>query len=286
MYFYETNPSPRQPGPGGTYNRPMVRPERRRDVLTGGSPVRVSAGAPGSRFPSGGEIRPYEAECQKPLKERGANQRAATRSERNSLVKLSAERCLGGPSRSCHGEGNRQHSAMPDGMLDLSGVSGGGTLGQNSAEQERPYLAVGSDEDRGYKAGRLKSRGAGRESEGCVVPMKACNTTRWREGTLLWSRRRRGKREGMPAMANNPFDKARQLDGPAMGVSQVSSKRAGIGEGGYNRHDNPVKGRGALLVGHHARHIKKIIGKPCAGKPHARFERGSLETGWRKPVPR
>ena len=171
-------------------------------------------------------------------------------------------------------------------MLDLLGVPGGGTLGKNRAEQERPYLAVGSDEDRGYKAGRLKSHGAGRESEGFVVPMKACNTTRWREGALLWSRRRRGKREGMPEMANNPFDKARQLDDPAMGVSQVRSTRAGIGEGSDNRHDNPVKGRGAHRIEHHARHIKKIIGKPCAGKSHARFERGSLETGWRKPVPR
>jgi hypothetical protein len=87
-------------------------------------------------------------------------------------------------------------------------------------------------------------------------------------------------------MANNPFDKARQLVDPAMGVSQVSSTRAGTGEGIDNRYDNPVKGRGAHPFGHHARHIEKIIGKPCAGKPHARFERGSLETGWRKPVPR
>jgi hypothetical protein len=31
---------------------------------------------------------------------------------------------------------------------------------------------------------------------------------------------------------------------------------------------------------------KKIIGKPCAGKRHARFERGKLETDWCKPVPR
>ena len=71
-----------------------------------------------------------------------------------------------------------------------------------------------------------------------------------------------------------------------MGVSQVSSTRTGIGEGSYNRHDNPVKGRGARWIEHHARHIEKIIVKPCAGKPHARFERGSLETGWCKPVPR
>ena len=169
----------------------MVRPERR-SVLAGESPVRVSAVAPGSRLQAGGEIRPYEAECQKPLKEKGATQRAATISERNSLVILSTERCLGGPSRSYHGEGNRQHPGARSGtterMLDLSGVAGGGTLGKNNTEQERPYLAaqaVKSGKDRAYKAGRLKSHGAGRESERLVVPVKACKTTRWREGALL-----------------------------------------------------------------------------------------------------
>ncbi len=55
-------------------------------------------------------------------------------------------------------------------MLDLSGVSGGGTLGKSNAEQERPYLAALSGKDRAYKAGRLKSRGARRESEGSVLP--------------------------------------------------------------------------------------------------------------------
>src|ERR1700680_1422818 len=118
----------------------MVRPERR-VVLAGGSPVRVSAGAPGSRLQPGGEILSSRAECQKPLKQRGANQRAATISERNSLVKLSAERCLGGPSRSCHGEGNRQYPGL-ERILGLPGVLGGGTVGKNNAEQERPYLAA------------------------------------------------------------------------------------------------------------------------------------------------
>jgi hypothetical protein len=70
-------------------------------------------------------------------------------------------------------------------MLDLPGVSGGGTLGQNSAEQERPYLAALSGKCRAYKVGRLKMRGAGRESERLEVPVKACKTTRWREGALL-----------------------------------------------------------------------------------------------------
>ena len=70
-------------------------------------------------------------------------------------------------------------------MLDLPGVVGGGTLGQSNAEQERPSPAASSGKDRAYKAGRLKSHGAGRESERSTVPMKARKTTRWREGALL-----------------------------------------------------------------------------------------------------
>jgi len=161
----------------------MVRPERR-DVLAGESPDRVSAGAPGSRLQAGGEIRPCEAECRKPLKERGASQRAATKV---NVIASSYSQPKGVT------EGGTAHFTVkatdsipqPDGMLDLRGVWSGGTLGKNIAEQERPYPAVESDKDRGYKAGRLKSCGAGRDSEGFVVPMKACNTTRRREGTLL-----------------------------------------------------------------------------------------------------
>ena len=70
-------------------------------------------------------------------------------------------------------------------MVDLPGVSGGGTLGKSNAEQERPSPAASSGKDRAYKAGRLKSHGAGRDSEGSIVPMKACSKTRWREGALL-----------------------------------------------------------------------------------------------------
>jgi hypothetical protein len=118
------------------------------------------------------------------VKEQGARKRAATLSERCSHVIVSAERCLKGPSRSYHGEGNRQQS-RPERLLDLSGVWGGGTFPEKSVEQERPSPAAWSGKDRWYKAGRLKSSGAGRESEGSVVPMKACKTTRWREGALL-----------------------------------------------------------------------------------------------------
>jgi len=160
----------------------MVRPERR-DLLAGARPVRVSAGAPGSRPQPKAEMPPARAGRQKSIEWR-ARKRAATSSERCSSVRLSAERCLGGPSRSCHGEGNRQQSG-PERLLDLPGVEGGGTFLKKSAEQERPYLAAWSGKDRWYKAGRLKSSGAGRESEGSVVPAKACKKTRWREGALL-----------------------------------------------------------------------------------------------------
>jgi hypothetical protein len=63
--------------------------------------------------------------------------------------------------------------------------TGRGTFAKNIVEQERPYPAALSGKDRAYKAGRRKVRGAGRESEGFVVPVKARNITRWREGTLL-----------------------------------------------------------------------------------------------------
>ena len=118
------------------------------------------------------------------MQEKGASQRAATSSELCSLDKLSAERCWRGPSRSFPGEGNRQQSG-PERLLDLFGVWGDGTFPKRIAEQERPSPAAMSGKDRAYKAGRLKANGAGRESEGFVVPVKACNTTRRREGALL-----------------------------------------------------------------------------------------------------
>jgi hypothetical protein len=140
----------------------MVRPERR-VVLAGGKPVRVSAGAPGSRLQPGGEIRPSRAECRKPWRERGANRRAATISERNSLVIFSAERCLRGPSRSCHGEGNRQHPGT-ERVLDLSGVAGGGTSGWRATRNRRDPTWQPSQ----AKTGRIKPDGGKRAEPGGI----------------------------------------------------------------------------------------------------------------------
>jgi hypothetical protein len=131
----------------------MMRPERR-FVLAGGSPVRVSAGTPGSRLQPEGQIRPSRAECQKPLKERKANQRAAITSERCSHVIVSAERCLRGPSRSCRGEGNRQHPEAERGWISPGS--------QAVARWER---AMRNRRDPTWQPGRAKTVGSpgGRE---------------------------------------------------------------------------------------------------------------------------
>ena len=66
------------------------------------------------------------------------------------------------------------------------------------------------------KTGRRRPEGgnraeAGRESERLVVPGKACQKTRWREGALLGSGWTGGKCEGLPETANTPPEKVRQL---------------------------------------------------------------------------
>src|SRR5215471_4810214 len=117
----------------------MACPERR-VVLAGESPVRVSAGAPGSRLQPGGEIRPSQAECRKPLQQRGANQRA-----QQSVNAIASTDYRVWESRAAHVTAKAKDNILgPERMLELSGGPGGGTLRQNSTEQERPYLAAES----------------------------------------------------------------------------------------------------------------------------------------------
>jgi hypothetical protein len=106
-------------------------------------------------------------------------------SERRSHVIVSAERCLRGPSRSFHGEGSRQQAGSRTPAGSLRGREAAARLDRRARNRRDPTWQPTSGKDRAYKAGRLKSRGAGRESEGLVVPEKACKTTRRREGALL-----------------------------------------------------------------------------------------------------
>ena len=157
----------------------MVRPERRCVELAGASPARVgggapekmSAAAPGSRLQPRGEI-PVAERSVKSLRKEGATRRAATSSEACSLDRFSAERRMGGPSRSCHGEGNKQRAETGAGAGTPRGMARS-TSGQFNAEQERPSsAALRQGRDRAYKAkpkwtgSREGVRGAHRTDEG------------------------------------------------------------------------------------------------------------------------
>ena len=126
--------------------------------------------------PERGVESPLEAEG----KQAGRNE-----SERCSHVIVSAERCSRGPSRSFHGEGSRQQAGSRTLAGPLRGLEAAARLERGMRNRRDPTWQPTSGKDRAYKAGRLKSRGAGRESEGLVVPAKAWKTTRWREGALL-----------------------------------------------------------------------------------------------------
>jgi hypothetical protein len=160
----------------------MVRPERR-VLLAGASPARLSASAAGSRPAAGREIDLTEAGCRKPVQ---AGSKPAGRNKVNAEASSNYQPKGVWEGRAAHVTAKATDSSLElERLLDLSGVVGGGTLAQKSVEQERPSPAAWSGKDRWYKAGRLKANGAGRETEGLVVPGKACSQTRWREGALL-----------------------------------------------------------------------------------------------------
>jgi hypothetical protein len=119
------------------------------------------------------------------LKKTGARERAAISSERRNKPRHSISRKVFERAEPVMSR-RRQQTAVWAGTTagPFRGI-GGGTFPKKSVEQERPYLAAKSGKDRAYKAGRPKSRGARRESEGSKVPVKARKITRWREGVLL-----------------------------------------------------------------------------------------------------
>jgi hypothetical protein len=162
----------------------MVRPDEdafflQVQVLSGQAlehPVADPSRKERSNRPERGVESPLQAEG----KPAGRNE-----SERYCHVIVSAERCLGGPSRSFHGEGNRQQARSRTLAGPLRGCEAAARWNRGMRNRRDPTWQPASGKDRAYKAGRLKSREARRESEGFVVPRKACKTTRWREGALL-----------------------------------------------------------------------------------------------------
>jgi len=146
----------------------MVRPESWTRPA-GESPVRVSAGAPGSRPRSVVERRRAERGVESLFGGSKRAGRSATRHESCSLVKFTT----GEPSRSCHGEGPcptyRRSGIALVGSLRGKGSGTYATVWFGTGETRLPSLV---SKDRSYKP-MVKSSGGKRESDGVVVPLIA-----------------------------------------------------------------------------------------------------------------
>ena len=252
----------------------------------GASPATVSADAPCSRPQASGEILPSK---------RGVTSRCVASSRDVRRKQICGPTITGTlqppeintrkvewPSRSCRGEGNRQRPVSEAG----AGHSGGmedGTQRQFGAEQERPSPAVHVGRGDVYKP-MVKWRRAGRESEGLAVPLKAA-INRWREGALLRLCGRTGVSvrawlEPEMASANFLIDKARKPWSPLFATAKrrpPSHTTGSIPEPGDGLHGTVewMSVRATCMPS------EKTVGQPCAGNPHARLERGGLETGRR-----
>lgn len=181
-------------------------------VPAGESPVRVSAGAPGSRPQAEGESLPAQAGCRKPLRRK---QGRGPQHEVNP-----------GASKEKQWEGRAGHVAakatsegpVPERPSNLPGVWGV-ARGQGAMRNRRgPSGQPSSGQGDSYKP-KVKSSTVQRESEGIVVPMRAAtNNAAGGKGPCGGSGRGGGKREGMTGKtgSNHPRgrkspDKVRQL---------------------------------------------------------------------------
>jgi hypothetical protein len=124
----------------------------------GVSPVRVGAGAPGSRPRLEGEIPRVERGVESLF---GGSKRAGCD---YSLVKLT----IGEPSRSCHGEGHVRQSWFRIGCGGSLRGTGSCTRARSGRGTRETRLSSLVSEDRSYKP-MAKSSGAQRESEGVVL---------------------------------------------------------------------------------------------------------------------
>ncbi len=167
---------------------------------SGGRPVRVSAGAPGSRPPAGGEIGLSEAGCQKPLRREQVH-------GPQPEVKPAASTDLQSGSRAAHVTAKAMSYVGDAEPAWGPGGVGGAARGQGDARNTRgPSGRPWSRPARPYKP-KAKSGRAQRQSEGIVVPWMAA-TNNAAGGKVPWDGCvvGAGKREGMAARSgpHNP----------------------------------------------------------------------------------
>jgi len=257
----------------------MVRPENCIN-LVGASPVAVSADAPRSRLRAREEIPSSEWSVKGPqevVKLPGGKQ-IRRPSEERTLQPRDIKTRKVGPAEPLMSRRRQQTPHAIGAGEDARGVwrraCGQRWMWNRRDPSWRPTLGEGGP----YKP-MAKGERAGRESEGFVVPLTPVTKTpvEGRDPALI-AATHGGKRKGMVERPNNPIAKARKLrcrrhmSAERRRQHRLRAMYQSSGVTNRRRHGRRGCYWEACML-----HVK-IIGKPYAGNPHVRFERGPQET--------
>jgi hypothetical protein len=243
---------------------------------TGESPVPVGVGAPGSRPQVRGGDPGARAGRQKPARRRKPCNGEQARGPQHQ-VKPAASTELQPAGRAAHVTAKATPLAQEPKRAGGCGGVGGAARVQGVERNTRgPSAQPWSGQARSYKP-KAKSRRAQRESEGIVVlhgaqaPTKAVgHNAAGGKGPCGGQADGAGKREGMAGQTvpndpggGEPRDKVRQLQRQLWAAAKRAPGRRSATRANLLATGGP---RNAAR--------RPATGKPCAGNPHARFERG------------
>jgi hypothetical protein len=244
----------------------------------GASPASVSAGAPSSRPQASGEIPVAEAGCRKPLRRKPAR-------GPQHKVKPAASTHLQSESRAAHTT-VKTTSAAPQSGANAAGLGGVGGAARVQGEERNtrdPSVQPRSRQSDSYKP-KAKSSRAQRESEGVVVPwITVQNNAVGGKGPYSGRVDGAATCKGMTGKtgSNNPIGLRPNVNVryPQYQLGSQPSNEPVV----HPCRCSSLRGD-ALAMPHGAGRIYSVrimlrsastTGKPCAGNPQARFERGS-----------
>jgi len=251
----------------------------------GGSPASVSAGAPSSRPQASGEIPVARAGCRKPLRRKPA------RGPQHE-VKPAASKHSQSESRAAHATAKAMSFAFESGDINaggLGGVRGAARVQGDERNTRGPSAQPRSRQSDSYKP-KVKSSRAQRESEGVVVPwITVQNNAVGGKGPYSGRVDGAATCKGMTGRTGSNY--------PIGLRPNVNVRHPQHQLGSQPSHEQIVHPcwcsslrSDALELPHGTGRTRSVrimlrsestTGKPCAGNPQARFERGSYpHPGW------
>jgi hypothetical protein len=245
----------------------------------GASPASVSAGAPSSRPQASGEIPVARAGCRKPLR------REPARGPQHK-VKPAASIHSQSESRAAHVTAKATSAASQSGeerAVGLGGVRGAARVQGDGWNTRGPSAQPRSRQSDSYKP-KAKSSRAQRESEGVVVLVNTVsNNAVGGKGPYSGPVDRAATCEGMTGKTGSnlpiglrPNDQARYLQ-HQLGSQPSNESTVPLCWRSSPRVDTLEMPQSLGRVGSVGVMLRSewTTGKPCAGNPQARFERGS-----------